>query len=157
MKIYLASFGKLKTPGLESALEHYLKCCKQFRHTVEEKILKADSNHEKEKEHAERWLSSLGGNTAVIFLDEEGKSLDSKAWAKKLSRTEEEGKSTLVLLVGGPFGVHPDLRKKAREVLSLGPQTLSHDLARVVLAEQVFRALSIIHGHPYHHPGKTLV
>jgi 23S rRNA (pseudouridine1915-N3)-methyltransferase len=86
----------------------------------------------------------------VIALDERGKALTSQALARLLGKIRDEGAGTLAILVGGPDGLAPAVREAAHVVLSLGAMTLPHGLARIVLAEQLYRAATILAGHPYH-------
>jgi 23S rRNA (pseudouridine1915-N3)-methyltransferase len=86
----------------------------------------------------------------IIALDERGKALGSQALARLLGGLRDEGTRTLAVLVGGPDGLAPAVREAARVVLALGPMTLPHGLARIVLAEQLYRAATILAGHPYH-------
>ncbi len=86
----------------------------------------------------------------IIALDERGKALTSPAFAQLLGKIRDDGSATLAILVGGPDGLAPAVREAARIKLSLGAITLPHGLARIVLAEQLYRAATILAGHPYH-------
>lgn len=88
-------------------------------------------------------------NAVVIALDETGRELASPAWAELIEREGGSGE-TLVFIIGGANGLDPDLRRRARHVLSLGKQTMPHVLARIVLLEQLYRAETIIHKKIYH-------
>ena len=87
---------------------------------------------------------------AIIALDERGKALTSQAFAGLLGKIRDEGAGTLAVLVGGPDGLAPAVRDAAHITLSFGAITLPHGLARIVLAEQLYRAATILAGHPYH-------
>jgi 23S rRNA (pseudouridine1915-N3)-methyltransferase len=86
----------------------------------------------------------------MIALDERGKALGSAAFARLLAEKRDGGAKTAALLIGGPDGLAEAVRAAAHLQLSLGPMTLPHGLARIVLAEQLYRAVTILSGHPYH-------
>jgi 23S rRNA (pseudouridine1915-N3)-methyltransferase len=86
----------------------------------------------------------------VIALDERGKALSSEAFAGTLAKVRDGGAKACAILIGGPDGLSPAVRDKAHLKLSLGSMTLPHGLARIVLAEQLYRAATILAGHPYH-------
>ena len=86
----------------------------------------------------------------IIALDERGKALTSPAFAQLLGKIRDDGAGTLAILIGGPDGLAPAVREAARIKLSFGAITLPHGLARIVLAEQLYRAATILAGHPYH-------
>ena len=86
----------------------------------------------------------------VIALDERGRMLSSEAFAKLLGRTRDDGVKTAAILIGGADGLAPDVLAAARAKISFGAITLPHQLARIVLAEQLYRAATILAGHPYH-------
>jgi 23S rRNA (pseudouridine1915-N3)-methyltransferase len=83
------------------------------------------------------------------MLDERGRDLDTRSLAKRLSAWRQESR-TVALLIGGPDGIDPSLREGAHETLRLSSLTLPHPLVRVLLAEQLYRAWSLLAGHPYH-------
>ena len=83
-----------------------------------------------------------------IFLDPAGRALDSAAFAQLISESEQTARD-LVFLVGGHDGLPPDWKPKADLLLSLSPMTFPHELARAMLAEQIYRALTMLRGHPY--------
>jgi 23S rRNA (pseudouridine1915-N3)-methyltransferase len=95
------------------------------------------------------------GRTTPIFvlLDERGKQMTSETFAKWLGRERDEGRQLIIFAIGPADGWSEDSRRRATERLSLGPLTLAHELARVVLCEQIYRALTILGGHPYHRAG----
>ena len=86
----------------------------------------------------------------LILLDSRGKELSSPEFAAQLARLRDSGTQTVMLAIGPADGWSPAARARANLILSFGPITLPHLLARVVLAEQVYRALTILAGHPYH-------
>ena len=86
----------------------------------------------------------------VIACDEHGKALASRAFADKLAKLRDEGRRRLVLIIGGADGLAPEVLARADETLAFGPQTWPHALARAMLAEQVYRAATILGGSPYH-------
>ena len=90
------------------------------------------------------------GDAYLICCDEHGQALPSRAFATKIGKLRDDGVRRLVLVIGGADGLDGDLLAAARETLAFGVQTWPHALARVMLAEQVYRAASILAGSPYH-------
>ncbi|MBX9591883.1 MAG: 23S rRNA (pseudouridine(1915)-N(3))-methyltransferase RlmH [Hyphomonadaceae bacterium] len=86
----------------------------------------------------------------VIALDERGKHLTSEVFARTLAKTRDGGAKSTGILIGGPDGLSQEARETARLHIALGALTLPHALARIVLAEQLYRAGTILSGHPYH-------
>jgi 23S rRNA (pseudouridine1915-N3)-methyltransferase len=164
LKLYLVSFGKLKTPGLREAADYYLKLI-QPRVAFEEVELKplhvgdksAANRKQIQTEEGEilsqKLAKLLTARGAFYLLDEGGKTRNTQDWAKLVREWEGESVSEVALCVGSSLGFSDALRKRARGILSLGSQTLPHELARVVLCEQIYRAWSVTRGHPYHNEG----
>jgi 23S rRNA (pseudouridine1915-N3)-methyltransferase len=86
----------------------------------------------------------------LIALDERGKMLSSEEFARLIGRIRDDGVKAAAILIGGADGLAPDVLAKARAKVSFGAITLPHQLARIVLAEQLYRAATILAGHPYH-------
>jgi 23S rRNA (pseudouridine1915-N3)-methyltransferase len=157
MKVEVLAFGKLRGPGLREAADHYLKLASKFV-TLTERELKPIPVPDKSEatrlqiQQKEMQLldSAIGPRTTLFLLDEEGKSMRSTDWAMLLSGLAAGSVPHVIFALGSSLGFAPELKKRARGTLSLGPQTLPHELARVVLLEQIFRAASINAGHPYH-------
>lgn len=89
-------------------------------------------------------------STALIALDETGKSLTSEKFARHIARTRDDGVRRLIFAIGGPDGHAPELLARADLRLSLGAMTWPHQIARILIAEQLYRATTILAGHPYH-------
>lgn len=102
------------------------------------------------KEEAEKIGRKLTEGAHRIALDEAGRTPTSEAFAKRLRQLADAGTRDLVFIIGGPDGLAPALREGAQERLAFGPQTWPHLLVRAMLAEQIYRALAILSGHPYH-------
>lgn len=98
------------------------------------------------------WLGRQQGRTPAVpvLLDARGKQMNSEIFAAWLGARRDEGAQYLVFAIGPASGWSEDARRRARLLLSLGPFTLAHALARLVLAEQLYRACTILAGHPYH-------
>lgn len=162
MRIEVAAFGKLRGPGLREAADHYLKLASKFV-DVQERELKpvpvADKSSATRSLVQEKEAALLlgtqkpGERSALYLLDEGGKTLRTEQWAQLLDSWRKDGLTQVTLALGSSLGFSPVLKKQARGVLSLGPQTLPHELARVVLYEQLFRCSSLLAGHPYHVEG----
>jgi 23S rRNA (pseudouridine1915-N3)-methyltransferase len=105
------------------------------------------------KAEAELLLARLPKDAMLVALDARGKPLASEAFANHLTRWRDEGVSDLAFVIGGADGLDPALLKRARFVLSLGVMTWPHLLVRAMLAEQIYRAQTILLGHPYHRGG----
>jgi 23S rRNA (pseudouridine1915-N3)-methyltransferase len=101
-------------------------------------------------DEAARLLKTVSAAAARVVLDEGGKSLSSEAFAKWVAMTRDGGCKGLAFLIGGPDGHGPEALSNATLKLSLGAMTLPHGLARAVLIEQLYRAATILSGHPYH-------
>ena len=94
--------------------------------------------------------NASSGGAALILLDERGKALGSEAFAAAVGRMRDDGKRQLIVAIGGPDGHDPALRSRADLVLALGELTWPHQIARILIAEQLYRAATILAGHPYH-------
>ena len=100
----------------------------------------------------EEWaaLAAHRGDAALILLDERGRNFSSDEFAAAVAALRDRGRKRLVLAIGGPDGHDEAARQAADAVLSFGAQTWPHQLVRVMLAEQLYRAATILSGHPYH-------
>lgn len=164
MKIHVIAFGKLRAPGLREACDYYARNLGAWV-KVEETELKPQDVPDKspatrkqiqEKEakaFGEKLSAALGPRGVLVLLDETGKAEPTLDWATRFERWRDGSAPEIVIGVGSSLGWSPELRKRAQALLSFGPQTLSHELARLVLYEQLYRAFSVLHGHPYHHQG----
>lgn len=88
----------------------------------------------------------------TVALDERGKSLSSEALAKRLAQWRDGGETRALFVIGGPDGLPGDVKRAARLTLAFGAQTWPHLLVRAMLAEQLYRSVTILAGHPYHRP-----
>jgi len=105
---------------------------------------------ETRRREGERLLAAVPADARLVALDEGGEVLDSAAFAARLGRWRDQGIGEVAFAIGGAEGLDPAVRAAADLVLSLGPLTWPHLLVRALLAEQLFRAASILSGHPYH-------
>jgi 23S rRNA (pseudouridine1915-N3)-methyltransferase len=113
-------------------------------------VSRAASPQARMEEEAAKLARRIAGPSHRIALDENGRSLSSENFAGRLARLRDEGCRDLVFFIGGPDGLWPGLRETAEERLSFGSQTWPHLLVRAMLAEQIYRAFTILAGHPYH-------
>lgn len=111
---------------------------------------RASSAATRKVEEARALREHLPGSVTLITLDERGVALGSEEFAKKLGRWRDEGTEALSFVIGGADGLDPALIKQASLSLSFSPLTWPHQLARIMLAEQLYRATTILSGHPYH-------
>lgn len=135
----MLAIGKLRERGLRALCDdYYRRCGKLLR--VEERELRDLSALERAVETGD----------VLVVLDERGEQLSSEAFARQLRQWMGSQRRAVCFAVGGADGVNDRLRHRADRVLSLGKMTFAHQLARVMLAEQLYRAVSILEGAPYH-------
>lgn len=101
-------------------------------------------------EEGEALLSALAPDAGVVAFDERGKAANSLEFAHYLARERDQGRKAMWFIVGGAEGLDARLRQRAQAAFSFGAMTLPHQLARILVAEQIYRALTIVSGHPYH-------
>lgn len=136
--------GRCRDRRVSGLCDDYVQ---RIRRHVSVEIVEVDARSDRAL--VDRIGRSLGAGTRVVALDEEGRSMDSEGFARHLQQLLAAHPG-LAFLVGGADGWPDGLDDRIHERLSLSPMTLPHRLARVVLVEQIYRALSIAHGEPYH-------
>lgn len=135
--------------------EDYLGRIRRYeRHLklVEVRPARAGSAAERAAREGRALLARLPDRGLSVALDEKGESLDTTGFARGLLERRGEG---LTFVIGGPEGLADEIREACGRRLALGPMTLPHELARVVLLEQVYRGLSLLAGSPYHREGRA--
>ena len=111
---------------------------------------RASSNSSRKVEEGKALSAQLSAAGIVVALDERGKTLGSDDFAKRLSRWRDDGKPAVSFVIGGADGLDPGFARAADLTLSFSPLTWPHQLVRIMLAEQLYRATTILSGHPYH-------
>ena len=158
MKIKIVTVGKLKEKYLKDGIAEYSKRISRFA-TIEiieladEKTPDRASDSENAKildVEGNRILSKIGGREFVVVLAIEGKTLSSEELSKQLEQASINGFSTLTFVIGGRLGLSKEVKKRANLSVSFGRLTLPHQLMRLVLTEQIYRAFTIQQGSPYH-------
>ncbi|MEK4487851.1 23S rRNA (pseudouridine(1915)-N(3))-methyltransferase RlmH [Psychrobacillus sp. FSL H8-0484] len=158
MNIQIVSVGKLKEKYLKMGIEEYTKRLGAYAKVdvvevpdekAPEQLSPADMEIVKKKE-ADRILAKIGADTYVIALAIEGKMKSSEQLASDLESLMTYGRSKIAFVIGGSLGLHEDVMKRADEKLSFSKMTLPHQLMKLVLVEQIYRAFRIIKNEPYH-------
>ena len=150
MRLTIAAIGRAGRGPERDLYEHYagrIRWPLTLRELEEKRKLPAAQLIERE---GELLLASVPPQALLVALDRRGKPLDSAALARQLQRWRDDSVSDVAFLIGGADGHGDALLKRARLVLSFGPMTWPHLLARAMLAEQVYRAQQLLAGHPYH-------
>ena len=150
----ILAVGKLKNTFFKDAANHYLARIRRWRDVEEKLVADADSAlppADKVRLESAKILAALGPADWPLCLDEKGEQLTSRQFARLLADIGQHPGRVPCFILGGAYGMDNLVREKARHVLALGPMTLPHELARVVLYEQIYRAESILRGLPYHH------
>ena len=144
--VALGNLGKSSLFG--PACEEYVRRIRRYRplELVEIKPIKGTDTPTILRKEAQLLQPHIAGVAQVVLLDEQGRSFTTTEWSGWL-----ENRSELVFVLGSAWGLHPDLKATGYPTLALSQFTLPHELARVMLLEQLYRALTILAGHPYHH------
>lgn len=156
MKTLLILVGKTADSNIKTLVENYIS---RIGHYVpfETKIVPEPKNtasltREKQcKAEGNGIKKFLLGDDWIILLDEHGKEYTSMEFSDKLKRMWQNSSKRLVFVIGGPYGFSPEIKSLAKETMSLSRMTFSHQMVRLIFAEQFYRALTIIKGEPYHH------
>jgi 23S rRNA (pseudouridine1915-N3)-methyltransferase len=158
MRLIIAAIGRLKASPERELAERYRKRAEQigrrigFRDVamVEIRESRAQEVGKRMSEESIALANAIPDKAVVILLDERGENLNSGAFAAKLRRWRDDGRPAAVFMIGGDDGLAPGLRETATLTLALGAATWPHQLARVMVLEQIYRAMTILAGHPYH-------
>ena len=146
MRIRVIAVGRSKDPNLRALLDEYYRRIGRYAKVEEVEIKDGDP-----RDVAAKMTKSIPDRSRVVALEVEGRSSSSRAFSSWLEQAENQGIQTVVFLVGGAYGLPKTVSERADFQLSLSAMTLPHRLARVVLAEQVYRAFTILRGEPYDH------
>lgn len=156
MKIKLLAIGKTDNKELlqliqvyQNRLKHYIKFELEIIPDIK-KVKNLSENQQKIKE-GELILKRLQSADELILLDEKGKEFRSIEFSKYLQKKMNSGIKQLVFVIGGPYGFSEEVYKKSKGKISLSKMTFSHQMVRLFIVEQVYRAFTIIKNEPYHH------
>ena len=158
MKFSVYCIGKLKEPYLREGVAEFVKRVQPYggitiTELPESKLGDKPSLSDKQKalyDEGQRLLKYCTPQSFVVLLDVYGKQMSSEELAKRISELEVQGHSEMVFCIGGVFGVSEELRQRAPWKLSISPMTFTHQMVRLVLVEQLYRACKINRNEPYH-------
>jgi len=157
VRIKIRAIGKIKEPFIRDAIADYAKRISSYCQVecTEYPEAPVPDTHPSTIEKAcvcegEKLCSGIESQEFVIVLDRIGKQVSSEGFAEVIKRCEVEGPYQLVFLIGGPHGLSEKCKKRADIIVSLSAMTFPHQIARLLLYEQLYRAFTIIRGLPYH-------
>lgn len=154
MKITVIAVGKTSTPEISRLIDSYLR---RLTHYIGFEIVELpdargcrDSESQKRVE-GEAILKRLTPADTVVLLDERGREMTSVEFARFLEGRMNAGIKRLVFIIGGPYGFSQEVYSRADRLLGLSQMTFTHEMVRLFFTEQVYRAMTILRGEPYHH------
>lgn len=158
MRILLAAVGRLKQGPERELFERYRKRATDAGRAVgvrdveivEIRESRARETEKRVNEESIALATVIPDRAAVVVLDARGAQIDSATFADRLRRWRDEGRPAAIFLIGGADGLAPSLAARADLRLALGALTFPHQLVRIMLLEQIYRAATILSGHPYH-------
>jgi len=156
LRLSLIWIDKTRDAWLKAGIEHYIE---KIEHYIRVQVLQVRGVRfarnmrpdEVMKREAKSITKVLPKGGFTVALDVKGRMLDSPGLAGLLTDLEARGIKDMAMVIGGASGLAPEIIKKADESLSLSPMTFTHDMARLILVEQIYRACTINAGEPYHH------
>jgi len=154
IKIKILQVGKVKNKGFSLCAQDYVQKIKRL---CKLEIISVKNSQQKNKtliqaEEGKLLLNKIDPRDYPILLDETGKLFSSKDFSQFLQGIWEKKMKNPCFLLGGPYGHSDNLKQNVNSILSLSPLTFAHELAYVVLLEQIYRGLTLILNHPYHNP-----
>jgi 23S rRNA (pseudouridine1915-N3)-methyltransferase len=158
MKLKISAIGKLKSGPERELFQRYLTRSGGMANQLgfsaislrEFSESKNNSPEIRKQQEAEQLISTTNKGGILLAFDENGKDLTSTQFATMLATERDSGAGELVFALGGPDGLGAELLDKAKARLRFGKMTWPHQVARILLAEQIYRAMTILAGHPYH-------
>ena len=158
MRLHLICVGRLKSGSEKELAGHYIERASamgrligfshiELRQTCESRALRPD---DRKREEAKALRTLLPPEAAVMVFDESGVAITSLSFAFELKRVRDEGTANAACVIGGPDGLDTDFLNQASRIVSFGRMTWPHRLARIMAAEQIYRAVTILSDHPYH-------
>lgn len=156
MQIKLLAIGKTDNKHLQQLIDDYqnrLKFYIKFEIEIIPDIKKSkhlSAEQQKQKE-GEQILAKLSDSDVLIVMDEKGKQFDSVTFSNQLQKYMNAGLKQLVFVIGGPYGFSPEVYTRANGLISLSKMTFSHQMIRLFMVEQLYRAFTILRNEPYHH------
>jgi 23S rRNA (pseudouridine1915-N3)-methyltransferase len=150
LRITVAAVGRDRASSTRDLFEAYCKRSTWPIRLVEVAPRRGATRERRLADEAERLLRALPGSALRIALDEHGRQLDSLSFARQIGGWREAGAVEFGFVIGGPDGLAASILDRATAVIALGAMTWPHRLVRVMLAEQLYRAETILMGHPYH-------
>lgn len=152
MKLRLLCVGRMSESYLKEGVEDFTGRIGRYLplSTVELKEEKGGDPRRLREREGERLLERIPPQSFVIVLDERGKTFSSEEVSGLLGRHMVQGTGEIVLVLGGPYGLDEAVRERGDLLLSLSPMTFTHQMARLILLEQIYRGLTILRNEPYH-------
>ncbi|MFN3349688.1 23S rRNA (pseudouridine(1915)-N(3))-methyltransferase RlmH [Pseudorhodoplanes sp.] len=158
MRLLVLAVGRMKQGAEADLAARYLNRVSQAGRgvglrsieVVEIRESRAQDAARRKLEEAIAIANVIPDDAALVLLDEQGEALGSAAFAETLARWRDGGQGSVVFVIGGADGIAETLRERAKITLSFGPATWPHQLVRIMLLEQLYRAVTILSGHPYH-------
>jgi len=155
VKIKIAWIGKTKEPAIQALTDEYLKRISRYAPAEgvsvrDESALLELCGRSGSGQRSGKSGSKTAAKSTLVLMDSHGKEFSSEEFARLLGDYQDRNPLPLVVAIGGADGFSAETRAMAQHMISLGKMTLAHELARVVLLEQVYRAFTILKGHPYH-------
>lgn len=156
MEIILLTVGKTTTGYIRTGIDEYCKRLKRYlafsiKSLPDIKNTKNMSEEQQKTAEGILILAELTTSDAVVLLDERGNMPTSRGFSEFIQKGMLSGKKRMVFVVGGPYGFSKDVYSRADTLLSFSKMTFSHEMIRLFFTEQVYRAMTILKGEPYHH------
>lgn len=156
MKIILLAIGKTNAKYLQEGIEQYIKRLShyipfEFKILPDVKTSKGLTQEKQKEMEGQMFLSAIQPGDVVVLLDEKGKEMTSREFSTYLDKKMVTVAKNLIFVIGGPYGFSQEMYNRANEKLSLSKMTFSHEMIRLFFIEQIYRAMTILKGEPYHH------
>jgi 23S rRNA (pseudouridine1915-N3)-methyltransferase len=155
MRFGMYCIGRVAEPWLRSGVEEYAGRIRRYLPLAEHELKEVKGGRKQDvrlirEQEGQRLLARLPERACVVVLDQAGRELTSEGLAELLGRHMLDGTGELALVIGGAYGLSDEVKRRADLLLSLSPLTLTHQMARLFLFEQIYRSLTILRNEPYH-------
>lgn len=156
MKIVLLTIGRTRSSAMAEGINMYLQRVNHYlsvelKELPDVKATKALTQTRQKELEGQMLIDFISPGDAMILLDEHGREYTSRQFSDAISRRMSSGLKRLVFVVGGPYGFSTSVYERADGKMSLSQMTFPHEMARLLIMEQIYRAMTILRGEPYHH------